>query len=259
MDNIHFYNSFRFRLITLNRARHTDNSGGIDCHFVARMRRGSAVIVAETGETLSLCAGEIFYIPLGLRYQSYWTPDGGREPKVEWESYGFDFFPCKSGKLYALQKLNPSETALAYLDRLPLSEGVSTSSIGLLYAFLGETFPTMKRSDPNPQRELLSKARHYIYQHPQFKVEELARHCGMSESGLYAFFRSYAHTTPIEEKNRIQTQKAITLLGSTDLPVEEIANRMGFQSIAYFRKIVKAQTGKTPTELRREQTQDYQL
>ena len=108
----------------------------------------------------------------------------------------------------------------------------------------------MKRSDFDPKRELFSKARHYIYRNTEFKVSDLARYCGMSESGLYAFFRSYANTTPIEEKKRILVQKAITLLVSTDLTVESIAARLGFDSIAYLRKIIKAQTGRTPSEIR---------
>lgn len=248
MDNIRFYNSFLFRRLSFSRPKHTDNSIGISCHFVGRMLRGSALIVCESGEEMALCAGDLFYLPLGLKYNSYWTPEEGSS--VEWESYGFDFYPCKSGRRYVMQKLHPSERALEFLDHIDIDSGVSTSSIGLLYAFLGETFPTMKRSDFDPKRELFSKARHYIYQNTDFKVSDLARHCGMSESGLYAFFRSYANTTPIEEKNHIIVQKAITLLVSTDLTIESIATKLGVDSVAYLRKLIKAQTGRTPSEIR---------
>lgn len=158
-----------------------------------------------------------------------------------------------------MQKLFPSETALSYLNRIALSHEERVSAVGFLYAFLGEVFPTMQRDDPDPMRDLFSKARHYIYTHPDFKVPELARHCGMSESGLYAFFRSHAKTSPIEEKNHILVGRAVTLLGSTDLSIEEISDRIGFQSVAYFRKVLKRHTGKTPTEIRAEQAQKYNL
>lgn len=259
MDNIRFYNSFRFAVLSLKKSKHTDNSNGIDRHFIGRMHRGFGKIVTDGGEVLLLSAGDVFYLPQGLRYHSYWMPEKGADGIVEWESYGFDFFPCKSGRQYAMQKLSPSETALTYLDRISLTHEEKVSSVGFLYAFLGEVFPTMKRNDTDSQRELFSMARHYIYNHPDFKVPELARHCGMSESGLYAFFRSYAQTTPIEEKNRIQANRAVTLLGSTDLSIEEISDRIGFQSVAYFRKILKQETGKTPTEIRLEQTQKYKI
>ena len=74
----------------------------------------------------------------------------------------------------------------------------------------------------------------------------------MSESGLYAFMREHGHTTPIGLKNRLLVEKAVELLSSTDLSVEEISARLGFCSSAYFRKIVKEQTGKTPTQLRKD-------
>lgn len=252
MDNMLFYNSFYFTTYIYKTPHHTDNSAGISSHYIGRLCKGNARIVTDTGEVLTLNAGDVFYLPLGLRYHSYWSPESGGEHTVELESYRFGYFPCKSGKRYALQKILPTEQALALLDRLAADKTVLCSSIGLLYAFLGEMFPRMTVADSTPQKALFSKAKHYIAKHPDFRVPELARHCGMSESGLYAFFRSYADTTPIEVKNRIQTEKAITLLGSTDLSVEEISDRVGFQSVAYFRKIVKAQTGKTPTEIRKE-------
>ena len=258
MDNIQFYNSFHFSVISLKKDKHTDNSRGITRHFVARMLCGQARVVADSGEELLLRAGDLFYLPQGLRYHSYWIVDvdGGT---VAWESYGFDLFPCKSGRKYVMQKLHPSDRALSYLNQIDVNAEISVSAIGYFYAFMGETFPTMKRSDSDTQRELFSKARHFIHNHPDFKVPELARHCGMSESALYAFFRTYANTTPIEEKNRILVARAISLLGSTDLSVEEISERIGFQSVAYFRKIVKEQTNKTPTEIRREQLKKYNL
>ena len=259
MDNIQFYNSFRFLLHSLKKQRHNDNLRGADRHYVGRMKSGTGRIVADTGEELLLAKNDLFYLPQGLRYHSYWFPDKGGDGTVSWESYGFDAFPCKSGRQYVMQKLSPSEHALSYLDSIDLSLGVSVSSIGLFYAFMGEVFPTMQRSGNNAERELFSKARHYIYNHPDLKVPELARHCGMSESALYAFFRSYAKTTPIEEKNRILVERAVQLLGSTDLSIEQISDRVGFQSVAYFRKVVKEITQKTPTEIRQEQTKTYRF
>ncbi|MBE6602005.1 MAG: helix-turn-helix transcriptional regulator [Ruminococcaceae bacterium] len=259
MDNLRFYNSFHFAVLSHKKSKHTDNSRGIDRHFIGRMRRGCGKLVPDGKEPLLLAPGDVFYLPQGLRYHSYWTPENGEDGTVEWESYGFDFFPCKSGRQYAMQKLSPSKLALTYLDQIGVSHEERVSSVGFLYAFLGEVFPTMQRLDTDPRRELFSKAQHYIYNHKDLKVPELARHCGMSESGLYAFFRSYAQTTPIEEKNRVLVNKAITLLGSTDLSVEEISDRVGFQSVAYFRKIVRKNTGKTPTEIRLEQSKKFEL
>ena len=256
MDNTLFYNSFGFRMLSAKKCRHTDNSRGIDCHFLARMQRGTARFVTCSGEEMELAAGDVFYLPLGLCYHSYWTPLDG---SVEWESYAFLCFPDRSGKQYAMQRLEASTALHASLDALAADMRVSPKSVAHLYAALGEALPRMRESTPDPRRDLYAKARSYIHAHPDLRVPELARHCGMSESGLYAFFKSYAGTTPITEKNRILAGRAVTLLGTTDLPIEVISERVGFQSVAYFRRIVKAEYGRTPTELRREQRKKFGL
>lgn len=256
MDNTLFYNSFRFHLLSSKKARHTDNSKGIDCHFLARMRRGQARFVAASGEVMEVTAGEVFYLPLGLCYHSYWTPDGGT---VDWESYAFLYFPDKSNKRYAMQVIPASAEMGTHLEALSENLHVTPATVAHLYAILGEALPTMREVEQDPKKELYDKARAYIHAHPDLRVPDLARHCGMSESGLYAFFRTYANTTPIAEKNRLLVKRAITLLASTDLSIEVISERIGFQSVAYFRKAVKRETGKTPTELRQELRQSLPL
>lgn len=256
MDNTLFYNSFHFRMLSAKKYRHTDNSRGIDCHFLARMRHGSARFVTEAGEVMEVGVGDIFYLPLGLRYHSYWTPDAHG---AQWDSLAFLYFPDKSGKRYAMQKLTSTETAHAHLDAIAADPHVTPSSVAHLYAVLGEAMGELRMIDPDPRQELYSRARSYMHAHPDVRVPELARHCGMSESGLYAFFKSYAGTTPITEKNHILIKRAVTLLGSTDLPIEEISERVGFQSVAYFRKLFKEECGKTPTEIRREQRKQFGL
>ena len=73
----------------------------------------------------------------------------------------------------------------------------------------------------------------------------------MSESGVYAFFRTFG-TTPIELKNAMLAERAVALISSTDLSVEEICGRLGLSSYAYFRKVIRDFAGKSPTEIRRE-------
>ena len=52
-------------------------------------------------------------------------------------------------------------------------------------------------------------------------------------------------------KHRLQTEKAVTLLTATDLSVEEISSQLGFSSAAYFRRVLRQITGKTPREIRK--------
>ena len=251
MDNIRFYNSFKFTKYSFKNERSRDNTCGIDCHFIGRMQKGSAHIITDEKTELHLEKGDVFYLPYGLRYCSRWFPD--ETGSVEWDSFRFDCFPCKDGKRYVMQKIFPSRKAWDQIEEISNCPSVSCASVGLLYSILGDVIPQMKQAVSDSRQELLEKAKQYMREHHDFSVPDLAQYCNISESGLYAFFNSYAHTTPIEMKNRIKTEQAISLLISTDLSVEEISNRLGYQSTAYFRRIIKKQSNKTPSQIRKEQ------
>ena len=106
--------------------------------------------------------------------------------------------------------------------------------------------------DSNPKAVLFRKAFDYIQKHESFAVPELAQVCGISESGLYALFRDYAHTTPVEIKHRILSDRAVALLSTTNLTIEAIASDLGLCSSAYLRRILKKHTGRTPSQIRKE-------
>lgn len=249
MKQILSYNPFVFRVLSFATAKATDNSRGTDCHFFGRLRKGCGTLTTLSGEILSLFAGDIFYIPIGLRYRSDWRTDS--EGLLEWESYAFSAFPPSIDKQYSLQKLSLSEEATGYLDTIAYGDSTSAKSIGCFYLFMNEALSAMTEKNPDSAKAMVEKAKKYISTHPDFKVSELARHCNMSESGLFSLFQTQG-LTPIELKHRILVEKAVTLLCSTDLSVEQISDRLGFSDPGYFRKIFRRYTDKAPTEVRRE-------
>lgn len=250
MNGILFYNSFAFRVYSYRKAIHNDNSNGQPCRYFGRLRQGRGRIEAKD-ITIELMPGDVFYIPHALSYHSYWYPDreGGA---VEWESYRFEFIPAERNKCFYFQKVEASGAAMAELDMISKDDPKTIADIGHFYSFLSLVIPRMTEIDFNIQRALFEKAEDYIFRNPDFHVPELAKSLGMSESGLYSFFKSYGDTTPIKLKNKIQAERAVPMLTFTDLSVEEISERLGFQSVPHFRKIIKEHTGKTPSEIRRE-------
>ena len=250
MKQILFYKSFSFRTIILHSFRHTDNSKGIPCHFVGRMHSGNGIIRAVSGEELHLSAGDIFYLPAGLQYHSYWKTDKTGDRSVSWESYGFTHLPIPSETRYAMQKIYPSAEAVKWLDNLEQDQTVSAASVGYLYLFLSKVLPDLRIVESDPKKALLQTALDYIMRNESFTVPELARACGISESGIYALFRKYANTTPIEIKHRLIAERAVAMLTNTDMTVETIALSLDLCSSAYLRKILKKQTGRTPLQIR---------
>ena len=252
MEQMLFCKTFSFRTIRMESFHHTDNSAGIPCHFVARMHSGSGIIRTISGEELHLCAGDIFYLPMGLKYHSYWKIDETGDRSVSWETYGFTHLPIPNEIRYAMQKIQPSATAIQWLDLLAQNQTVSTASVGYLYLFLSEALPDFRIAEPAAKSALLQTAFNYIQQHENFTVPELARACGVSESGIYALFRNCAHTTPIDVKHRLIAERAVTMLTTTNLTVETIASNLGLCSSAFLRRILKKQTGRTPSQIRKD-------
>jgi len=63
------------------------------------------------------------------------------------------------------------------------------------------------------------------------------------------FNRVYAHS-PKKYITRLKVNKAIDLLKDGDLRIADIAYQTGFDSISAFNRVLKAQTGKAPSEYR---------
>ena len=248
MDNTFFCNSFNFRSIRSHSPRHTDNSRGIECSFFALMKRGRGRIVTLQGEEMTISAGDVFYLPRGLKYHSYWYP--GEDGCVEWDSYGFVFLPVNGDVRFKMQRIAADTEDLALLSKVSLG-APSPDSVGNFYLFASRAMPKMERDFVVPHGALLEKIRDFTASSLDFTVPELARFCGMSESSLYGFFRKTVGKTPVELKKELQIERAAHLLSSTELSIEEISAQSGFKTAAYFRKVFRSELGISPTEYRK--------
>ena len=245
MNNTLFSSSFRFLELRMEKYHHTDNRKGAPHHYIGFMRSGHARIVSEK-RTIEIQEGQPFYIPKDLPYQSYWYG----EDLIRFDSYGFDLLPVLENRSYQLQLLPQNPEILALIDQLAADKRVCCRSLGIFFTLLSKLLPDMETDITDRSRQLLEAAEAYFYQHPDAQVADVAKHCGISESGLYAAFSRSANTTPNELRQRILADKATDLLTSTDIPIEEISSRLNFSSTSYFRKVLKKHTGKTPSEIR---------
>lgn len=82
-------------------------------------------------------------------------------------------------------------------------------------------------------------------------VAELASACGFSERHFLKLFREEKKCSVSQYIKSIQIAKARTLLLETDVPLKEIAYRLGFSSPANFSSAFRAATGKTPGQVRK--------
>lgn len=83
-------------------------------------------------------------------------------------------------------------------------------------------------------------------------VNQLACEAGISPEHLIRLFRRHQGVTPSQYLWNYRIKRGIELLQSTGLTIGEIAERTGFKTSYHFARAIKRQTGRTPTEVRRE-------
>ena len=248
MNDTLFAESFCFREIHRGKHAFTDVRSGAPIHYIALMLRGKCRIAASDAE-LSVSEGDFFYIPKGLPYRSYWQDS----EDVTFISLGFPFFPNAQKRSYSLQCIKTDGEALRLLERIPIDRRGTCESIAAFYTLLSHLLPFMQESMPCRSRQIISKVEQMLWSDTELRPTELARALGICESALYAAFEKSCEETPHEMRERILFEKARDLLLTTDLPIEQISERLSFCSCAYFRKRFKARFGMTPREMRKKE------
>jgi len=246
MNDAIFSNSFRFRIFRHDMDRTTDNRRGIRCHFLAFMEEGSCRICTEH-ETIQIRQGEIFYLPNGLKYQSFWHG----EPSVCFVSLGFGFLPNFDGRSYGPQVVPGCEESKALFHSIGACREADAAAVGKLYTLVGLLLPRMKCVRQDRRSELVDFSKKFILAHPEASAADIARAAAVSESALYLAFQKGSQESIREFRTKVRMEEARRLLISSDISVESLSDVLHFSSGAYFRKCFKGYFGITPREMRK--------
>ena len=92
---------------------------------------------------------------------------------------------------------------------------------------------------------------HYM---DDISLEQAADAMGMSAFYFSRLFRTAYNQTFLEYLIEHRMERAAELLRMTDIPVREIAHRVGYADANYFSKVFKRHTGETPTLYRQKNT-----
>lgn len=248
MTDIEFYNSFGFIRFSYSKER-INKIGSDHGNFFALMFEGSAVLTSKK-EEVRVKKGDVLFIPERLKYQSRWIPS--ENGNVSFLSLRFDQLPDNYQKHYILQAINCSEEEKEFLHFIDNNLFVNSATVGALYSFLGRVENRMLYREAEKNEALLEMALEFIENNTNCSVGDIASFCNKSETAIYNLFKEKLGKTPVEIKHKIICRKATKLLCGTDLKVEVISEALGFSSSIYFRKILKQQTGKTPSQIRKE-------
>lgn len=94
----------------------------------------------------------------------------------------------------------------------------------------------------------------YMHQHigERITIEELAHASMLSRSWYMKQFSQIFHCSPFRYLQKMRVRKASDLLCTTDLSISSIAQECGFFDNSHLTSTFKSETGKTPSEFRKE-------
>lgn len=101
--------------------------------------------------------------------------------------------------------------------------------------------------------ERIEKATLYIRKHldQAISLETLADQACLSKDHFIRLFKQEMNLTPLKYIQQKKVEQAQLLLATENLPVKEVAYRLGFDDYSYFNRLFKKMTGMTPQEYRR--------
>ncbi len=106
---------------------------------------------------------------------------------------------------------------------------------------------------PYAKRTVGQIVRRYVDEHygDRIVISEMCRAIGYSKSTLYTSFRKEYGITINEYITKVRIDEATKLLVDRDIPIGDVAERVGFRNQSYFSNIFAAERGMTPSEYRR--------
>lgn len=120
-----------------------------------------------------------------------------------------------------------------------------------IYNFLIEHYCEKKNEEIIDSR--LTRIRLWIEENYQENVsmDDLAKKAGLSKGYFFRAFRGAFGVSPLAYQQKLRIKAAKTLLKTTTLQCQEIANRIGFNDVYFFHRIFKKNTQYTPNQYRK--------
>lgn len=99
----------------------------------------------------------------------------------------------------------------------------------------------------------MQEIKSYLAEHFRERVtlSDLERRFNVSKYHLQRLFTRYAGRSPGAYQTALRIKHAKELLRATDLPVSEVAYRVGIENTSYFIRLFKQQEAVTPQRYRR--------
>ncbi len=243
-NSFYFYNMIIKETVCfdfLDQARY-----GFEFYYV---KKGHAVFETKK-QNMVVNENEMLFSPPETAYKFTFYPS--EDGPFEGRCISFRFFPDLNPHDVLPQVIKVDEALLNKLNEVPLLSKEITSA--LLYKTYSFTDAALNYLVINEEKysQKIQKALDYMQTHSTYTIPELANLCNLSESHFYAIFQKATGMTPIKMKQKLQAIKAEMLLKTTELTIEEIAEKTGFSSTTHFRNVFRSRFDVSPSIIRKQ-------
>ncbi|QUI20950.1 AraC family transcriptional regulator [Vallitalea pronyensis] len=123
----------------------------------------------------------------------------------------------------------------------------------ILYQMVNQLYLDSGFSDSLSKERLVHDMQHYIHTHytQKLTLSEIAGFAGISHNYANQLFKDQIGETIIQHLNQFRIKKAINLIKTSSLTMEQIAEQVGFSNTYYFSRVMKKTTGNSPTDYKK--------
>lgn len=231
---------------------------------MVKLTLSGAGILEYGGETYRLPAGSFFWIDCRAPQHYYTAPDAG-----QWDVLWFHFYGATADAYYQAfcrRRRGGSRVAAGRQSGVRADErasgpgredggglGRDLDASALMTTILCGLIYGAAQQRPQPVPAVLQKVRQYLHEQYAQKItlDTLSARYNISKYHLQRSFQRYFGQSPGEYLTRLRLTRAKELLRATDLPVSEVAYRVGMENTSYFISVFRVREGATPQQYRR--------
>ena len=236
----------------------TNTRGRLD-YYLIYLVSGEIEFLSEDKST-KLTEGNLIVYPSKTPYkysciaskenvQFFWVHFSGSKVDSILNDYGISFFPS----VHKVKINNHIDARfMAMFDAFAINDDFRDNDLSaLLDRLLVEIGRVLSIKDTGVGR--LHKSVRYINEHftEQIRMTELAKIENMCMTTYNLHFKKYVGTPPTKYIIKLRMQLAIDLLLNSELSIQEISLRCGYNDYNFFTKVFKGEIGVPPTEYRK--------
>lgn len=218
--------------------------------------RGKGIFFLEGKQ---LCAGtrDMVYLPGQTAYRSHW-PEDSEFMVIDLLLHNAQGQPISFGDAPCILFHDPHGTYRGLLEQLAEKANALgpfdwLERLSLSFKLLCEMARDTNRTELDTQYRKIQPGLNYLQNNftRDFPVDHLAQMCCLSTGRFRHLFSLCLGMTPVEYRNKLRIQKALTLLKSGTHTVGEAAEAVGISDIKYFSKLFKHHLGIPPSTVKK--------